>query len=200
MKPFDEREPQRKRTSVRTAGAIAAGLLLIGSIYYGVTRPAQIDSAAGEVAPTFSLELLDGSGTLSSSELTGRPVVLNFWAGWCGPCRAEAPLLEAKWRQYRDRGLMVVGVMVRDTPESGLDFVERYDITYPTVWDPDQSLAREVGLVGLPQTFFIDADGRFVGTSMGTALGDQQGIAVLGPIEEDELDRQIEALLGVSDP
>ena len=195
MKPSDEPVPHRKRTSVRTVGAIAAGLLLIGSIYYGITRPAEIDSAAGEAAPEFSLELLDGTGTFSSSELNGRPVVLNFWAGWCGPCRAEAPLLEEKWREYRDQGLMVVGVMIRDTPESGLDFVDRYDITYPTVWDPDQTLAREIGLVGLPQTFFIDGDGRFLGTATGTTLGDRQGIAVLGPIEEDELDRQIDALL-----
>jgi cytochrome c biogenesis protein CcmG/thiol:disulfide interchange protein DsbE len=182
MIPTDELEDYPKRTSARRALPYVAALAILGAIAYGIARPA--GSPEGQQMPTFSLGYLDGSGTLSSDDLAGHPIVLNFWASWCLPCREEAPLLEDKWREYSDQGVRFVGVVIRDTPDSALDFVRRFDLTYPMLFDPDQVLARDLGLVGLPQTFFIDAEGHVAGAS-----------DVLGAIEATELDRAIRSLL-----
>jgi cytochrome c biogenesis protein CcmG/thiol:disulfide interchange protein DsbE len=195
MIPTDELEDYPKRTSVRRALPFIAGILLIAGISYGLLRPAERGLGVGDKAPAFTLGHLDGSGTMSSRELEGHPVVLNFWASWCLPCREEAPLFERKWREYREQGLLFVGVVIKDTPESALKFAERFDLTYPMLFDPDRVLARKLGLLGLPQTFFIDADGRFIGTVETEQIGVSGDTTRLGAIEEEELDRQIAVLL-----
>ena len=195
MIPTDELEDYPKRTSARRALRVVLGVLLIAGIAYGVLRPAGVGSGVGDRAPGFTLEHLDGSGTLSSRELEGHPIVLNFWASWCIPCREEAPLLERKWREYRDEGIAFVGVVIQDTPASALDFARRFDLTYPMLFDPDRVLARKLGLVGLPQTFFIDASGRFIGTVETETTGVSGDTTTLGAIDEADLDRQIAILL-----
>ena len=196
MIPTDELEDYPKRTSARRALPFVIGILLVAGISYGVLRPAETGLGVGDKTPDFTLDYLDGSGSMSSAELEGHPVVLNFWASWCIPCREESPLLERKWREYRDRGVRFVGVVIKDTPESALRFAERFDLTYPMLFDPDRVLARKLGLVGLPQTFFIDADGRFIGSSDTEATGASGDTTVLGAIDEADLDRQIAILLG----
>jgi cytochrome c biogenesis protein CcmG, thiol:disulfide interchange protein DsbE len=194
MIPTDELEDYPKRTSVRRFVPLAVGLLLVGAIAYGVLRPAQTNNRAGERAPDFSLAYLDDSGTLSSDDLVGNPVVLNFWASWCIPCRDEMPLFEKKWREYRDEGITFVGVLIRDTKEDALAFVERNDITYPIVWDPDQQLARALGVSPLPETFFIDSTWNLIpGVSKDLAGG---GVRTFGAIDEAELQDRIDRLLG----
>lgn len=195
MIPTDELEDYPKRTSVQRCLPYAIGALLIAGIAYGVLRPAGVGLGVGDKAPAFTLGYLDGSGSLSSSELEGHPIVLNFWASWCIPCREEAPLLERKWREYEEEGIVFVGIVIKDTPESALRFAERFDLTYPMLFDPDRVLARQLGLVGLPQTFFIDADGRFIGTVETETRGVSGDTTRLGAIEEADLDRQIEKLL-----
>jgi cytochrome c biogenesis protein CcmG/thiol:disulfide interchange protein DsbE len=194
MIPTDELEDYRKRTSARRAIPFVIGAVVVAAIAYGVLRPADPGSSTGQKAPTFTLGYLDGNGELSSDELAGHPVVLNFWASWCAPCREEAPLLEKKWREYEDQGVRFIGVVIRDTPESALRFAERFDLTYPMVFDPDRVLARKLGLIGLPQTFFIDAEGHLT-----VAATSETGInGRLGAIEAEDLDRQIRALLDES--
>jgi len=197
MIPTDELEDYPRRTSARRALPYALGAaLVIGGIAYGLMRPAGPEAAGP--APAFALEHLDGTGTLSSDELAGSPTVINFWASWCGPCREETPLLQSRWERYRDRGVRFVGVVVRDTRESALDFVAELGMTYDVVWDPDQTLARDLGLVGsfgLPQTFFIGPDGELVGRAHGDTIANEGRTAVLGAISAAELDAQIEAML-----
>lgn len=197
MIPDEHLDARPKRTSAITKVAIGiAAAALIGSVAYGVMQPARVDPASRSL-PDFTLSLLGGGGTFSRADLAGRPAVINFWASWCIPCREEAPLLERKWREYRDDGVVFLGVVVKDTPEDALDFVREYDLTYPIVWDPDQELAGALGLVGLPQTFFVDADGRFVGQSTDagrTPLGGRD-TGTLGAIDADELERQIRRIL-----
>lgn len=195
MIPTDELEDYPKRTSARRALPYLVAAVVIGAIAYGIVRPARPGVQAGDQAPQFTLEYLDGSGTLSSDDLEGHPVVLNFWASWCIPCREEAPLLEAKWREYQDQGVRFVGVVIKDTPESALAFAKKFHLTYPMLFDPDRVLARQLGLVGLPQTFFIDATGRFVGSSDQGSTPTSGDISILGAIEAADLDRQIRAML-----
>ena len=196
MIPTNELDDYPKRTSSRRKLLLGVvGGALIAGVAVGVLARAPVDETAGDQAPDFSLALLGDEGTLSSDDLRGRPVVLNFWASWCVPCREEMPLFESRWRAHRDEGLQFVGVLVRDTPESALAFLERHDITYPIVWDEDQELANALGVAGLPQTFFIARDWRMI-EGVVSELSGGGGTRAFGAISADELEERIEELLG----
>lgn len=127
-------------------------------------------------APPFEMQALEGGGTIALQDYPGKVVVLNFWASWCGPCRAEAPDLQATWQAYRARGVQFLGVDYRDDLYAGRGFVEEFGITYPSVFDPAGRLAFEYELLGLPTTFVITPDRRiayqFVGIVDGGVLRD----------------------------
>lgn len=200
MIPVDELDEYPKRTSalryVLYALVLAA---LVGGAVYGIVAPASDERTSGDPAPEFSLVSLSGD-ILTSRQLRGHPVVLNFWASWCPPCREEAPLLEAKWLEYKDRGVRFIGVNIRDQEADARAFVRRYGLTFPILRDPEQVLAKELGVsLGLPQTFFITADWRLVGNVSGEEISTLGGTQILGAISEEELDRNIRALLEESD-
>ena len=108
--------------------------------------------AAGKrpAAPEFTLDRLDGEGTISLADYRGKAVVVNFWASWCGPCKTEAPLLQDAWERYREQGLVVLGVDAQDLRSDGRRFVERYGITYPVAHDGGVD-ARPLGGTGFPR-------------------------------------------------
>jgi cytochrome c biogenesis protein CcmG/thiol:disulfide interchange protein DsbE len=197
MVPMDELEDARAATRKwRRATLWAAAAVAILAVVYGLLRPAGEPTKAGTAAPEFSLARLTGSGSVSSADLKGGPVVINFWASWCDPCREEAPLLEAAWREHRDEGLTVLGVDLKDAPDNARAFIDEHGLTYPTVTDPDMELARALGIGstdGLPQTFFVDSGWRLQPVE-GDAAG-EGGVVVLGALSEDLLDDQIARLL-----
>ncbi len=111
-------------------------------------------------APGFRMSVFDG-GELSLVGLKGKPVLLNFWASWCYPaCYEEAPLLEATWRKYKDQGFMVVGVDVQDKEANAREFMRRFNFTFPNGPDPGSKISIDYGVYGVPETFFIDREGR----------------------------------------
>ncbi len=119
--------------------------------------PKVLSAKVGERAPDFSLPTLDG-GTVKLSDYRGKPVVLNFWASWCTPCRQEFPLLRKTVGS--DPDVALVGVNTQDFVESdGREFAKQQHSNWPNGFDRDEAVRRGYGVTGLPVTFFIDARG-----------------------------------------
>jgi cytochrome c biogenesis protein CcmG, thiol:disulfide interchange protein DsbE len=193
MVPLDELETRQRPRRWRLALVLVPALGFVALLWFGLQR-ADPNVEAESRAPAFDLPLLE-RGTLSSSELDGRPVVINFWASWCIPCREEAPLLERTWREYKDEGVAIVGINIKDSVTAAKEFVDDFDITYPIVRDESGEVERDFGLTGLPETFFIDHEWKFIGSASGSEVGARQGIVVLGAISEEQLVTNIEILL-----
>lgn len=124
---------------------------------------AQLAEGKNPPAPELVLERLDQPGTLSLADLRGKGVVVNYWASWCIPCREESPFLQETYRRLRSRGLVVVGVDAQDFRSDARAFMARYGLTYPIVYDGEGSTLGRWGVVGFPETFFVDRRGRLVG-------------------------------------
>jgi peroxiredoxin len=139
----------------------------------------------GRAGPDFLLER-PGGGTLRLSDLQGRPVLLNFWASWCFPCRAEIPELVAAYERYKARGLVIVGVNLQEADDIVLDFADEFGMTFPIVIDRDGELGDSWRLGGpirgIPTTYFIDATG---------VIRDQY----YGPLTKDALAERLAKIL-----
>jgi cytochrome c biogenesis protein CcmG, thiol:disulfide interchange protein DsbE len=116
----------------------------------------------GGPAPAFSAKRLDTGGKLALASLRGKPVVLNFFASWCEPCKAESRVLVDAARTYGDR-VVFLGVDYHDVTSDGRRFLRAHGIEYPTVQDGSGMVGDKYGLSGVPETYFIDAKGRLVG-------------------------------------
>jgi cytochrome c biogenesis protein CcmG, thiol:disulfide interchange protein DsbE len=185
------------------AVALLVLALFVALLGYGLlTQSADttIDSSLADAmappAPGFELELLARGNTgpplaaqlrtaaaderIALAELRGLPVVLNFWASWCPPCRDEAPRLERRWRTARADGVLFLGLDMQDLSGEARDFIREFKVNYPNVRDRGDDVAREWGVTGLPETFFISARGRVVGH-------------VIGAISRQQLDEGIRA-------
>jgi cytochrome c biogenesis protein CcmG, thiol:disulfide interchange protein DsbE len=138
-------------------------------------------------APDFTLERLDGDGELTLSSLRGKAVVLNVWASWCIPCKEEAPYLEQVWRANRDRDVVVVGLDAKDFRRDAREFVERFDLTFPIVYDGPGDTLGALGVTGFPETFVLDREGRVVDALTGAVNSDDDR-ARLGRAIDDALD------------
>ncbi|MGQ0548787.1 MAG: TlpA family protein disulfide reductase [Armatimonadota bacterium] len=170
-------------------GSLTAVLALLAFVTVRTNRPASISVALAQGltpdAPPFVLPRLNGEGTIDIASLRGKVVVINFWASWCVPCRAEAPMLEATWQRYKDRGVIVLGINVQDLTPEALRFVKETKTTFPLVRDRDNAVFRAYGLTGLPETFFVDRAGRIVRKFRGGVTDPQQWVKAV----EDALAR-----------
>jgi cytochrome c biogenesis protein CcmG/thiol:disulfide interchange protein DsbE len=182
-------------TALRWLVALAAAGF-VGLLVYGVTAQAPdrtIDDALarddGVDAPGFELDVLEHGrvpaplasvvdraardGRIALAELRGTPVVLNFWASWCDPCRAEAPLLERGWRDAGRQGVLFLGLDMQDARDDARKFLREFSITYPNVREAGDETSRRYGMTGIPETFFISARGQVVGHVIGAITAGQ---------------------------
>lgn len=145
-------------------------------------RPADLE--VGAPAPDFTLSTPQGEA-LTLSDLRGQAVLVNLWATWCPPCEEEMPAIQRMYLEYRDRGLVVLGVNVtsQDNPLSVMPFVERYGLTFPILLDETGQVSAAYGLRSLPTSFFIARDGTI------------SEIVIGGPMAEALLRTRIEAII-----
>jgi cytochrome c biogenesis protein CcmG, thiol:disulfide interchange protein DsbE len=116
----------------------------------------------GTVAPVFTLRRLEGPGEVSLASLRGRPVVLNFWASWCIPCKSEAVVLERDWARYKARGVVFLGVDYHDLASDARRFVAAHGLTFTMLEDGSGSVTGSYGISRVPETYVLDRQGRIV--------------------------------------
>lgn len=193
--PEAEIERSRLGTALRRLGALAA-VGFIALLAYGLAARSpdtSIDDALARAqstpAPGFTLDLFDRGklvrgadarldaaardGRVSLAELRGTPVVVNFWASWCDPCRTEALVLEAGWRRAERQGVLFVGINMQDVPGDAREFLRTFEVSYPTLRDRGKTTSRRYGATGIPETFFISARGDVVAHVLGTVTREQ---------------------------
>ena len=140
----------------------------------GVSSAVRADGAAEmpDVAPLFAATVWDlNDRPVDLATLRGKPLVVNFWARWCGPCRVEIPHFAAAHRRFKDKGLAVVGIGLEDKPDTVREFARAYDMDYTVLLAKDRGIAllRALGnaKAGLPFTLIIDARGQVVVRKLG---------------------------------
>ncbi len=144
---------------------ILLSALILGSTWIWQSRvpvdyvPASKDPqpAVGHPAPDFTLPTVDGE-PFTLSDLRGTPVVLNFWATWCGPCRAEMPELQSAAQHY-EPAIRIIGVDQGEAPKVVQAFLDELGVTFTIPLDNDMGVGDHYRIMGLPTTFFIDRDG-----------------------------------------
>ncbi len=148
---------------VIVVGAVA-GLFVFG-ILRDPTRRDDIPSALiNKETPNFSLPLFsryqpEYGATFYKAAQTGKPLVVNFWASWCFPCREEMPVLEKAWQEHQNEVLFVGVNTQENTPKDAQKMLDEFGLTYPNGPDKSSRINIDYGLFGLPETFFIRADG-----------------------------------------
>ena len=118
-------------------------------------------------AKSFNVQVIQGANltqpqdrnSFTLSQFKGRPLIINFWASWCLSCRTEAHELETFWKKHESEGVQVLGIAIHDTTTSSEAFIKKYGKTYAIGLDTDGKAGINYGVIGVPETFFIDSDG-----------------------------------------
>ncbi len=140
--------------------ALVAIATLIGLLVYGTAVKGGSSLALGEPAPDRTFSQVQSGGEKTLADYRGHWVLLNFWASWCEPCRSEAPELESFSKAHQGR-VQVVGVNLDDSLDNARAFVDRYQLTYPQLRQPDGSDLRSAyGMTGFPESFLVDPAGK----------------------------------------
>ncbi len=162
-------------------------ILLLGVRLAQANQPALATGAA----PGFEFKTFEGQ-TYRLVDLHGKPVVLNFWASWCQPCRQEAPILQATWEQYKTQNLLVLGVDYVDTEPEAKKYLQEFKITYPNGPDLGTVISQAYHITGVPETYFITREGKLLDgvDANGKPYGNW-----IGPIPEAALRERVEKLL-----
>ena len=141
--------------------ALALVVALLALLVWKLTHQ-QHSVPVGAQAPAFTLHRLGGGGSVSLASLRGKPVVLNFWASWCVPCKTEAKALEAAWGRYRGKGVVFLGVDFHDVTGDAERFVATHRLTFPMLEDGSGDVTGSFGISQAPETYVLDRQGRVV--------------------------------------
>lgn len=174
----------RARLSVVPLVAWLAVAALLALFFYGLTTQrlqAGIVPKADTVAPDFQLTTYDGQPVHLES-YRGKVVVVNFWASWCVPCRDEQPALETLAKRYQDRGVVLLGINIQDTPHDALAFIHQFGATYLMAPDPTGAVSINYGVVGMPETYLVSRQGTIAQK-------------IVGPVSVDQIVASLEELL-----
>jgi cytochrome c biogenesis protein CcmG/thiol:disulfide interchange protein DsbE len=188
-----------ERSPLRLAGRIAAALVgaaFVALLAYGLATKSPdrtvddgLRKSGSVAAPALNQPVLErgelgeplqtrlgsvfAGRTVALEQLRGTPVVLNFWASWCDPCRAEAPVLRRTWSRERTRGVLFLGLNMQDITDDAHAFTRATGVTYPSLRDRSNGVAHRWGVTGLPETFFVSAQGLGVGHVIGAVTPTQ---------------------------
>ena len=134
---------------------------ILALLAFGFSRDARYITSPliAKPAAPFAITLFDGR-KLTSEDLRGKAVFLNFWASWCPPCRDEARDLETAWQNVKGKNMVFVGVALQDTDQNAREFLKEFNVTYPNGKDESEKIAVDYGTWGIPESFFIDPQGR----------------------------------------
>ncbi|MFL2760700.1 MAG: TlpA family protein disulfide reductase [Dehalococcoidia bacterium] len=121
----------------------------------------------GRKAPEFLADSINGK-PVSLSNFPESPIILNFWASWCPPCRDETPHFEKIWRLYKEKDVVVIGINVQDDLNSANEYISEFDVTFINGMDKNGRIMVDYGVTGLPVTFFLDREGMIIGRWVGS--------------------------------
>lgn len=177
--------PRPRRWGVVLVWGLLLGLLAILGL--GLVRTQQGPVGVGATVPDFSLTTFDGE-TVDIRDLRGQVVVINFWASWCKPCEQEAAELEQAYQQYKDQGVVFLGVDYVDTDREAKAYLEKFGVTYPNGPDLGTRISQAFRIRGVPETYIVGPDGRLAAIK-------------IGPYQSlDEIVRQIETARAAGSP
>ena len=137
----------------------------------------------GSRAPDFSMTSLSGQ-QINLKDLKGQGVLVNFWATWCYPCREEMDDLKAAYEKYKDQGIVILGIDMKEGEDTVRKFIESYKITYPILIDMDGKVSDAYNVFGIPSSFVIDREG---------IIRD----IILGEMNQDSINNKIERLISM---
>lgn len=146
---------------------------------------AKSEHRAEGLAPVLEFTTFEGE-TINLDDLRGQGVMVNFWASWCDPCREEAALLEKTWKQEKENGIVFLGLDYLDQEPAAKAYLAEYGITYPNGPDLRSQVARRYGIQGVPETFFIDSEGKIVDIIVGPITSQAQMNGYLDKIRPKE--------------
>lgn len=146
---------------------LAVAALALWAVLTLLRKDFQSGPDIGQAAPSFQLPGLEG-GEISLEKFRGKAVILNFWATWCGPCRHEMPSLEALYQKYKDQGLVVLGVSVDEDGWGPVkEFLQVVPVHFPIALDQEQRVTETYETYRVPETYFIDPEGKIAGKVVG---------------------------------
>jgi cytochrome c biogenesis protein CcmG, thiol:disulfide interchange protein DsbE len=186
--PLPPAAPERRKLPAWAIVAGAVVLLITALLALLLIKPPQ-KSLCDEAAPAWTLNLFDAyrggldKSTVNLEELRGKGVVLNFWASWCKPCEEEAAALEEAWQRYKDKGVVFIGVDYLDQEPAAKRYLEKFGVGYPNGPDLASKISKRYTIRGVPETFFIDPQGKLVGCRK------------IGPLSPGELDQRIAEIM-----
>jgi cytochrome c biogenesis protein CcmG, thiol:disulfide interchange protein DsbE len=184
-----EPTPDEKRKLPGWAIIAGAVVILIAALMALLLIKPPQKSLCDEPAPAWTLNLFNDyrggwdRSSVSLEELRGKGIVLNFWASWCKPCEEEAAALEEAWQRYKDKGIVFIGVDYLDQEPAAKRYLQKFNVSYPNGPDLAGKISKRYTIRGVPETFFIDPQGKLVGCRK------------IGPLSPGELEQRISEIM-----